>query len=210
MLSRRGINMFYRLIITLMLFYLGQNVLFAQDKIALSDDERIELTERYYTKCAELEDYLNLLASQNTPDELKDSIIVSVLSMFIDNGNAYVDFDGANYSGATVRVHSSTGSERVHLLKSYLTRLKHILGGGLSIKLVVPENILFQDIYNIDGVFFIKLFIYERIHIGTKDYTKKVRMIPVERKKVVTPCGPKYLWEVQIDKINVIECWHEK
>lgn len=53
MLSRHGINMFYRLIITLMLFYLGQNVLFAQDKIALSDDERIELTERYYTKCAE-------------------------------------------------------------------------------------------------------------------------------------------------------------
>lgn len=84
------------------------------------------------------------------------------------------------------------------------------MGGGLSIKLVVPENILFQDIYNIDGVFFVKLFIYERIHMGTKDYTKKVRMIPVERKEVVTPCGPKYLWKVPIDKINVIECWHEK
>lgn len=96
-----------------MLFYLGQNVLFAQDKIALSDDERIELTERYYAKCAELEGYLNLLARQNTPDEIKDSIIVSVLSMFIGNGNAYVDFDGANYSGATVHVHSSTGTKRV-------------------------------------------------------------------------------------------------
>lgn len=46
--------------------------------------------------------------------------------------------------------------------------------------------------------------------MGTKDYTKKVRMIPVERKEVVTPCGPKYLWKVPIDKINVIECWHEK
>lgn len=97
-------------------------------------------------------------------------------------------------------------------MKSYLTRLKHILRGGLSIKLVVPEHILFQDIYNIDGVFFVKLFTYERIRIGTKDYdyTKKVRMIPVERKEFVTPYGPKYLRKVPIDKINVIECWHEK
>lgn len=195
-----------------MLFYLGQNVLFAQDKISLSDDERIELTERYYAKCAELEDNLNMCASQKTPDEIKDSIIVSVLSMFINNGNAYVDFNGANYSGATVNVtSSSTGSKRVLLLKSYLTRLKRILGGGLSIKLVVPENILFQDIYSIDSDFFIESFIYERIHMGTyTNYTKKVRMIPIERKEVVTSCDFKYLWKLPFDKINVIECWHEK
>lgn len=88
--------MFFRFFITLILLYLGQNVLSAQDIITLSDAERAELSDRYYQKMTELEYHLNVLASPREPDQIKESIIASIQSMFINNGNNYVDFGGVN------------------------------------------------------------------------------------------------------------------
>lgn len=84
-------------------------------------------------------------------------------------------------------------------------RLKNLFSVQ-SINVIVPEKILFYDIYRVEDNFYIKSVICEREEMGTySDYTERIKMIPIEQLKYITPDGPEYTWKVQIDEITVIE-----
>lgn len=195
--------------------------LYAQSE-RLSNEDKQEMKERIEQKLVEFQDYLGMIASAKSSNEIKDKAISSALDMFIGKGKPYQSWDGYNdepiyNSGVKMQTSSTSGRKRSQLMSSYLARLKGMIGGRYGdIVIEAADGVKVDDIQmTSDGRYISTAYICQRFcgysESGYKiyeDYTIKKIKIYIDKKDVVTPVGNKVMWIIQLGDMSVIETWY--
>lgn len=124
----------------------------AQAQVRLSDEEKESLQIAVKQKLDFFQDQLTLIAASRTSMEIKNQAVKSTLALFIGKGDPYTVYENngravqnTGVKMQTLSVNSSV--KRSQLMKTYLNRLKNMLGYADNILIESADAIKIGEIF---------------------------------------------------------------